>query len=425
MNAIEDRLRAVMQAVAVIVPDGSAPPLIPPEEKAGPAVRRRSPRRNVTWIAPLTATAAVIALVAGLIAVHGSSGGHQAPTGFAAPAARLPDGLPAYILAAPDRPAPASDVTFQYRPSTVGRETIDIIATATGRTAQTATLPGLVVYVTADAQGRFYAAVLMRSGPVRLYEIRRRASGTVAAVTVLPIRATRAMIGSLAVSPNGRRLAMTTYRANDQGDPGTPRTASLVVSSTASGAERRWTPARVAEHGTMNAMTWLADNQTLALAWWPTDGMPAMSASLRLLDTAAPGTGLLAGRAVLKLINPAGKFPALAISQTGRVLVGATFHYPGGVVQGQRVATGSLIRFFEPGGRASFLYRPPDHGRAVPGDCQPPAWISPSGRQVLTLCARVTKQAAIQLVLLSEGRATVLPQLARLAQHVDLIALSG
>jgi hypothetical protein len=172
-------------------------------------------------------------------------------------------------------------------------------------------------------------------------------------------------------------------------------------------------------------MTWLADNRTLALAWWPTNGRPAISASLRLLDTAAPGSNLLAGRAVLKLISPAGKFPGLAISQTGRVLVGSTYYYPGGVVQGQRVAIGSLIRFVEPGGRASFFYRPPDHGHVLPGACQPPVWISPSGRQVLALCVRASKRATFQLVLLSEGRATVLSQLARPAQRLDRIALGG
>jgi hypothetical protein len=424
MNAIEDRLRAAMQASAATVPDGSAPPLSPPSEEAGPAVRRWRPRHHVTWIAPLAAAATVIALVAGLMAVHGPGGAPPGPTGLAPSAPALPDGLPAYILAAPAGLS-AGDTALQPRPSTVRPETIDIIATASGRTAQTATLPGYVITIAADYQGRFYAAVLMRTGSVRLYEIRRRASGPAAAVTMLPIRPTRAMIAILAVSPDGSRVAMTTYLAADQGNSPTPRTASLVVASTTSGAEQRWTPPHAGGHGAVSQMAWLTDNQTLALTWWPTDGIPTANASLRLLNTAAPGTSLPAGRSLLPLINPAGKFPSFAISGNGRVLVGSTLYYPGGVVQRQRTVTGSLIRFSEPGGRASVSYRPSHHGHTAPGNCQEPNWISPAGEQVLVECVRAAQQNQNQLVLLSKGHATVLPQLARLAQQPDLIAIGG
>jgi hypothetical protein len=213
---------------------------------------------------------------------------------------------------------------------------------------------------------------------------------------------------------------MATYRVDDGQYS---RTTSLVIAATGSGAERRWTPPPSSHHGSAGALYWLADNRTLALSWWPTGDLPTAQASERFLDTSAPGGSLPGGRAVLPLIVPAGEFPAFVPSGNGRVLVGSTLYYQVGTVHGRRAVGGSLIRFAQPGGQASFLYRPSDQGDAAPGLCQQPRWVSPSGQTVLAGCFR--NRQAVQLVLLSKGHATVLPRLSRLVRQSDMLAIGA
>ena len=186
-----------------------------------------------------------------------------------------------------------------------------------------------------------------------------------------------------------------------------------------------------AARGGIDTLTWLADNRTLAFTWWPTYSKPA-SGSMRLLDTAAPGTNLLHNRRELALFNPAGGYDYFVISGNGDVLVGTSNEYtnPLGKVQGQRVPLGSVISFTGPSARAAFLFRNTHRPGQALGYCAQPLWISGSGRQVLVPCILSTvpsKRAdRNQLVLFHDGRATMLRQLAPLEQTSDeLITIGG
>jgi hypothetical protein len=423
VNTVEDRLRAATRAAADTVPDGSAPPLALP----GPGRRGISSqphaRRRARWMAPIAAAAAVVAVVAGLIVAIGATSAskpHPAPAGSPAasptaqptvrPGPRLSDGLPAYFLAVPEG-------------ETTGRGaasgTAKIVSTATGRISATATLPGSVYRFAGDGVGRFYAAVVPRRGPVRFYRIARPASGAVARVTALPIHAPAGGISFLAVSPNGAELAMATYVQRGS----TSYVQNLTVASTTTGAQHRWSTPPQDAADSMNSVSWLADGQTLAFSWGP--AVNSLKGSFRLLDTAAPGTDLLAGRSVLPLSNAAGKFADFTISGNGRVLIG-TVQYPDGpfgVVNGQRTTLGDVIKFSARTGRASYLYRAPQE--QAPNEatfCQDPLWVSPSGRRALVTCARNSPAGhlSVSALLLGPHGATRLPRLEPRASQEEI-----
>lgn len=410
MNTVEDRLRAATRAAAATVPDDSAPPLTLPGRGRRPISSRRHPLRRARWMAPMAAAAAIGAVAAGLIVATGANStskpqpgpaGSPAAAPTVQPGPRLPDGLPAYFLAVPEG-------------ETTGRGaasgTAAIVSTATGRISARATLPGSVYRFAGDEAGRFYAAVVPRRGPVRFYRIARPASGTVARVTALPVHAAAGRISFLAVSPNGAELAMATYVQRGS----TSYVQNLTVASTTTGAERRWhTPAQDAA-GSMASIGWLADGRTLAFSWGP--AVNSSRGSLRLLDTAAPGADLLAGRSVLPLNNAAGKFADFVMSGNGQVLIG-TVQYPDGpfgVVNGQRTTLGDVLGFSARTGQPSYLYRAlPEHAPNEATFCQDPLWVSPSGRQALVTCTANSPagHSSESVLLLGRSGATRLPRL--------------
>ena len=191
MSTTEDRLRAALRAVADSVPDGSAPPLDLASPGCGGRPRAwflggRGRPRNSAWLVPLAAAAAVACVLAGLIVASrvAGPGARHRPSPSQRPAAP-----PAYALALSQRPRFILwQLPLLRRQRIPAHTSADIVATATGRTAAVATLPGYVENVAADRRGRFYAAVLSRQDrAVRFYEIRRPASGRTAVVTLLPV----------------------------------------------------------------------------------------------------------------------------------------------------------------------------------------------------------------------------------------------
>ena len=424
MNSVEDRLRAATRAAAGTVPEGSAPPLVLP----GPGHRRaagvRHPRRRTRWLAPIAAATAVAGVTAALIVATVETPADRlspAPTASPVtlpavqPAPPLSDGLPAYFLAVPDRKVRGQGAASGF---------VNIVSTATGRTKMKVTLPGAVDRIAADSTGAFYAAVLPLRGPLRFYRIAWPVQGGRVAVTALPIRGSRDEISDLAASPDGAKLAIATYVQRGS----TGYVQNLTVASTSTGAERRWSPRPAAAAGSMSALRWLADGRTLTFSW--VYAFDSATGALRLLDTSAPGENLLAGRPVLALRNPAGRFGDFVSSADGRVLIG-TAAYPGGpfgVVQGQPTALGDVIRFSARTGAARFWYRP----RTQPGShattfCQDPMWVSPSGRQALLTCTRGAPggQQSLTVLLLGRTGAVRLRHLEPLVAPSNLIAFGS
>jgi hypothetical protein len=433
VNTIEHRLRAATKAAADTVADGSAPPLRLPERHV---LRSRTRRRGWPgWAAPLAAAAALLAVVAGSLAVGGalSPGGSPAaghhPASPAAPGSRpaTVDGLPAYFLALSIRPSAHS----QAHSGRDGRGSgpsanVDVIDTATGKVAAAVTFPGgpppFLTRIAADDDGAFFAAVPGGGSAVpgggstvpgggsgtKFYEIRLTPGSAHAAVTRLPIPAV-ANVGSFAVSPDGSKLAITTYSRH--GNAGLLQT--LIVASTATGAERSWTTPAQDSGGSMGEpVTWLANGRTVALNWL---GSAAEPSSVRLLDTAAPGSDLLAGPEVLPLNR--NQFSDLVISPDGRILTGDADHPKSpAVVHGHAVLLGSQIEFSARTGAARLLYQPPTvtdkaTGQVATSDCNDPVWMNNSGRAVLLMCNE-PRPYGNHAVLLDHGRVIQLPWLA-------------
>jgi hypothetical protein len=420
MNTLEDRLRAATRAAAGTVADDSAPPL-----RLSRGSRRLGwPARGYVrhpWMVPLAAAAAVIVVVtASILVTRVVVPGQTVPATGPPLAAPLPlnaDGLPAYFLAIPSgyqqagaQPGNQNEGVGPIPGKLSSHETLPVVATATGKTVATATLPGYVTEIAAS-RGAFFAAVV-RGGAATFFEIRLDDSRTATTVTELPIQPDTAPLEFMAASPDGSKLAYSTLVMHGAaGD-----VQNLVVASTTDGIEREWlTPAQDSQ-GSMGLMNFLADGRTLAFTW---TGSP--SSSLRLLDTAAPGNDLLASRAVLPF-NATGAFNGYTISPNGKVVVGIVRGLSTGVVDGARVPVGSVVAFSAAARTPSLRYRPPLPAKGQTAYCNDtplwisPLWISNSGREVLTDCYQL--QAAdgakpvVHVLLLDGGHVTDLPWLA-------------
>jgi hypothetical protein len=406
MNTLEDRLRAAARAAADTVADGSAPPLWLPPESRRPGWRGRGSVRH-SWIVPLAAAAAVIVVVtASILAARAALPGQTLPaTGppLAAPLPLSADGLPAYFLAIPAgyqsagaEPGNQNEGVGPMPGKLSSHETLRVVATATGKTVARATLPGYVTEIAAS-RGAFFAAVV-RGGAATFFEIRLNDNRTATTVTELPIPPDTAPLEFMAASPDGSELAYSTLVMHGaSGD-----VQNLVVASTTDGLEREWVTPPQDSQGSMGLMNFLADGRTLAFSWTGSSET-SPSSSLRLLDTAMPGDDLMASRAVLPLVNAAGRFDGYTISPNGKVVVGTVTSPAGSVVAFSAATRG-----------ASVLYRP------VPGKGQTafcndsPLWISNSGRQVLIDCYQTAAgaKAVVRVLLLDRGRVTDLPWLA-------------
>jgi hypothetical protein len=354
-----------------------------------------------------------------------AGGGRPHRVSTAAPPLPTWDGLPAYFMADPgpfDGGEPNGTNVGGSPASQLPRaQRLPIIATATGKTVATVRLPGYVTSFSASA-GAFFAAVVADRA-ASFYEVRLTRGGTHATATRLPIPADTTPIGFIAASPDGSKLAFSTFvRHGAAGD-----IQNLIVAATSTGAEHRWrTPAKDAQ-GSMGTMAWLAGGKTLAVNWTgPAQASP--STGLRLLDTSAPGSNLLSGAFVLRADNRAGSFGDYNISGDGKTLLGVAgcLHACGpgspGTVQGRPDVPGSLIQFAAATKAAIVRYTEPElpgvPARPVNSGCIGPLWFSASAHRVLLPCfqhrprLRQRKGVTFPHVLLLDGsKVTPLPWL--------------
>jgi hypothetical protein len=394
MTAVEDRLRAAARA---------APPLRLP---VGRGFGRRRVGAWGRWVAPVAAAVSVLAVLGGLLAAGVFAPGRTSParsgrSPAAHPATRY--GLPAYLW---------------FSPAHAPGETVAIVAMATGRIVATARLPGHGGFrVAADDEGRFYAAVPSGSGTTSFYRIGLAAAGQSATVTRLPIPAVPAEVGRLSAAPDGSRLAFSTYVLHGHA----PALQNLIVASTTTGSEHRWTVPLKDLPGSIGPMQWLANGRVLAFNWLGSGS--AAPSSLRLLDTQAPGSDLLAGH-VLR-VRGFHQLSDLAISPDGNVLIGIANHLTSpATMAGQPLRLGYVIKFSARSGRAILFYRTPTvwdaaRRRYETSTCYHPLWLSNSGQQVLLMCTEPRPQggtvAAIpHVLLLDHGRVIQLPWLDKL-----------
>jgi len=234
-------------------------------------VRRRRARRAAAG-ALVTAVAAAVA-----IGITVSLPGPARAPAVAAPQAAPGTWYPGRWFRAGPLPAPGAlpGAAAPYV-VTLGHGAAVVTDAFTGRAAGTVSPPAGSGFAGVAAAGDDHTFVFAAAGTasVGFYEERLAADGR-PGLPVLVFALPGRTVPSFAVSPDASLLAYTT------------RTGIRVI-SLATGAGRSWT----AGGGRATSLSWGGD-RTLAFEWLPASSL--VHAQVRLLDTAAPGTRLLAG----------------------------------------------------------------------------------------------------------------------------------
>ena len=310
MNTLEDRVRQALLEAAEDISRTDVPPLRLPD-RAGRGRLARGRRGWPPWLTPLAAAAAVAAMLAATFALTGGPARPAHRTSSDALLARVP---PYYVVLTGTGPKHGWPRQAEVR------------ATRTGRTVATLAAPrrddAFVMAAAASGVGRYVLAaepmtvqyekvtrpdgstvpgttvsIMSPTGPVSFYQLRISSSGQVSALSPLPVPRlpAHAVLDGLALTPDGRQLAVATRAGGPRPGP------EIQVDTLATGAQRVWTwpgaqPVEESLGGTGSALSWAADDRTLAFAQL-IDGRY----KVRLLDTTAPGSSLAASRLALTL----------------------------------------------------------------------------------------------------------------------------
>ena len=305
MTDLEDRLRAELDAFARRANPAVIRPLRPPPGRP-PQREPREPRRVRRWLAPVAAAAAVAPVIAGVtFAVRPA--GHNPLTG-PGPIA----GVPPYYLTL-DQPSKGLAATAALRSS------------ATGEVLARTRIPLLgseQPSVTGSADGRTYVVVdntFQSAGHgygVRFYRLQAGPQGHSLRVDRLPISTFPLAVDDVALSPDGRELAIAEQSCRD----GSCQYNQILVRSLATGATRAW---RTRHHGAPWYLSWAGGRQIGFL--WEAERKthsPLLRDGYRLLDVSGPGGGLLAAGPVVQLRpNPGHDIPAAFVTPDGQAFV--------------------------------------------------------------------------------------------------------
>jgi hypothetical protein len=315
MTSVEDRLRAATRAAAGTVAPDSAPPLRLPQEPGRAGVAGRGRRSWPRTVAPIAAAAAVLAVLAASLALTHAMGPH-------AHSRRLPAGT-VPLSAAPrfaGAAVPAYYVALEPGPLAAASTRAVVRATATG--AALATVRPLRPYyafsaVSGAADDRtFVLAAQPKTGPpqrvhgkwtdgptppTRFFTLRLDPASHTARLAALPISEGRKPVSGIALSPDGRKLAVALGRVG----LGSPQEQAIQVITLQNRSVRTWTWRVTRTHGLgnvvlgANLLSWTADGRTLAFEEITNlFGNADPHLDVRLLDTAAPGSSLLSSRVV-------------------------------------------------------------------------------------------------------------------------------
>ena len=412
MTALEERLRGELRAESeIITPESIAPLRLPGDTERVPRLPRRGGARHwPEWVKPLAAAAAAAVVIAGTFVIaHALPGTRQQPWSPTPPYAGVPRYY-AYTLQ-----GNIYDYTShgtEYVGSVAGRY-LRIRATDSGKLITVLAPPkpyNDFRMISADATGTVFVLGAMhdwqryanprpsvfartQATPMRFLAV--RITGGRARVTSLqlPVTVTPGQAPSMALSPDGARLALA------YGGRGKPATVDVITLP--DGRVRRWTSPRVPWVPLLsNRGAWTADGRTLVLQEENLPPVPTRStlhqyhpsadATVRLIDTAAPGTSLAASR-LLVLRAPVGESaPELVfITPGGTKLIGGTrqaqFRPPNGIERGAlsvySARTGALLQRLAPWKWNDRDTRP-GHG-GFPQEQL--AWSNPSGSQLIVL----------------------------------------
>ena len=315
MTSLETRLRTDMRTESELIEPRSIPPLRLPARTLDPpgAQRRRDPRRWPAWMTGLAAAAAVIAVIAGALAIahEVSRAGPSRPANDGGPAwySRIP---PYYAYAVQGSTYRRIVHGTQYGDGVVARY-VKVRATASGKLLTTVSPPApynAFVSFTGDASDNAFVFAAERdtyskkgnerykqdqSRPLKFTILRITPGGhTRLSPLSLPETLTAAQQPTVALSPDGTKLAVA------YGGSGKPAVVQVITLAT--GQMRQWVSPPPAPTPVLIGLgAWASDGQILAVGQMfiePGGIIRSGPTQMRLLDTAAPGTNLAAGQPV-------------------------------------------------------------------------------------------------------------------------------
>ena len=413
MTVLEDRLRSELRAQSeLITPESIVPLRLPSDTDRMPGVlRRRGPRQWASWLLPLAAAAAAAAVIAGTFAVaHMLLGSGQGPRPAGPKYATVPAN---YAYTVQGDIYNYSSHGTQYSASVNGRY-LKVRSTATGKLLATVFPPrpyNNFSMITADASGTVfvlgamadwerYANTLPRvyrrnqTTLMRFLALHIGPAGQVQQSGLsLPVAVTLGQQPSIALSPEGTRLAVAS------GGGGRP--AQVAVVSLGSGRVRRWVSPRVSWTPRLGYQgAWTSDGRTLVLQEWDVirslsrqavrNYQPPATTSVDLIDTLAPGGTLNTGR-LLVLRPPAGESAptGLFITPDGTKLIGNTGKTPfprtrgpwTGELSVYSARTGALLQRLAPWRWNGSDHRPGHGGSPM----ELIAWSNTSGSRLVLL----------------------------------------
>ena len=317
MSTVEDKLRQALEVTACEIPATHMPALsLEPRAGRGPvggslghaALWIRS--RRGRWVAAVAATAAV-AVVTGLAVAIGAQS--HAPSPVLGLRTEFPSkpgpGMLARLLGHGTtiglRTAPAVDggaVPAYY--VVVNSSSAEVLATATGNVLATVRSAGGFAAVSGAAGDRNFVLAAVRKSRTELYLLRLNPQAGTARLDALRIAVPSGgslRFAGLAVSPDSSKIAVAVNDSSMKTNNG----ARIWVYDLDTGSRREWLwPAADSEVGDTGIapgqgwLSWAANDTTLAFDI--EIGVLEGVISVRLLDTATPGTDLSRSRLVLR-----------------------------------------------------------------------------------------------------------------------------
>lgn len=423
----DDRIRTATQATAATVRE--IRPLTLPDDLPGtapPACPRRRTPGWTGWLIPLSAAVAVIAVAAILVAVRNLPGGRSGPpvpaSSSSAPA--IDDGVPRYYV-----------ILVKGNGAPVSKQPVSLAVVGDDRSgrplANVTPLPGQVFTgVTAAADDRtFVLSGYDSANRETTFYLLRFTPGAAhpARLTKLPISPLAAQLSGLALSQDGRELAVMFAGSSLQ----------LRTYSVSSGAllgtwhtdTSYWIPRTAGANAF--GLSWMADDRHI---WFRFDAYSKGSnidvVAIRTLDLSAPGHDLLADSQLflqlpLAVTHPVPVepcFTSLATADGGTAICGA-FDFGGKNAPCAAALPPALVSYSAPGWpqKVPNRYLPKDlyryEGQCLTGVALP-LWADSSAQHVIGL-VQITQNASgprYIFGLVTAGHLTSLPPLVGITQ---------
>ena len=248
----------------------------------------------------------------------------------APPASAAAQGMPPFYVVA--------DQTDHIRLAAYVRDS------ATGRLLQhgpaaSGTDPKLTQLTAAGDDRTFVLALFSLARGTRFYELRITASGQSAGLRPLaiPPMPAREAADAIALTPDGTRLAVAIQTGGRDG--------KVEVITLATGAVRTWTTAR-GRGGLPENLSWDAAGRRLAFFW----SGATSAAGLWLLDTRAPGAGLLSGQRLLPQTAGPDEVQSALINPDARTII-ASVTYNGTRQVSRGTVVGGIVEVSAQTGR--------------------------------------------------------------------------